>query len=372
MSDPLISVIIPVYNVEKYLRECLDSVLNQTLRNIEVICVDDGSTDCSLEILNSYAKCDNRVKVLKQLNSGAGIARNKGIDIARGNYIAFLDADDFFKPNMLEKAYNNAITHNTDIVMFRHERYDEGNGKFYELPHMMNHTKFPNKDYFTINEISGNFYFDIYGWTWDKLFKRELIDKYNLCFQGTKIFNDMFFTYSALVVSSRISFINEILMTQRVNRSGSITKSVQNNWHCIIEALDYIKNFLVFNNFYDKWHVNFSIYALHMLIFTERQLANNEKEYMRMVIKNSTLKLLNIKLDNDEINYDINELKYINSIVKNCERYDTNLINIQEYKQHNCISYIYSKIIKGVKCYRQHGALYTVNRIVEKLINMKI
>ena len=91
-----VSVIIPVYNVEKYLRECIDSILNQTLRDLELICVDDGSTDGSLEILHEYEKADSRVKVLTQHNMGAGAARNKGLAIATGEYLSFLDSDDFF------------------------------------------------------------------------------------------------------------------------------------------------------------------------------------------------------------------------------------------------------------------------------------
>ena len=92
-----VSVILPVYNVEKYLKECLDSILNQTLQEIEVICVDDGSTDRSLEILREYEKKDKRVIVLTQENKGAGAARNKGLAIAKGEYLSFLDSDDFFR-----------------------------------------------------------------------------------------------------------------------------------------------------------------------------------------------------------------------------------------------------------------------------------
>ena len=99
--EPKVSVIIPVYNVEKYLGPCLDSILGQTLNNIEVICVDDGSTDRSLDILREYEKRDARVKVLTQPNTNAGAARNKGIQQARGEYLSFLDSDDHFDPTML-------------------------------------------------------------------------------------------------------------------------------------------------------------------------------------------------------------------------------------------------------------------------------
>ena len=115
-----VSVIIPVYNVEKYLRECIDSILNQTLHELELICVDDGSTDGSLEILQAYEKKDNRVTVLTQHNQGAGAARNKGLQIAKGEYLSFLDADDFLHRVCLKKRIENV---NQLVLMFVYIRF---------------------------------------------------------------------------------------------------------------------------------------------------------------------------------------------------------------------------------------------------------
>jgi glycosyltransferase involved in cell wall biosynthesis len=101
MQPPTISIIIPVYNAEKYLNKCLESVINQTLKDIEIICINDGSTDNSLDILQKYAKQDNRFIIINQDSSGAGVARNAGLDKAQGEYLAFLDSDDFFELDML-------------------------------------------------------------------------------------------------------------------------------------------------------------------------------------------------------------------------------------------------------------------------------
>ena len=120
-----VSVILPVYNVEKYLKECLDSILNQTLQEIEVICVDDGSTDRSLEILREYEKKDKRVIVLTQENKGAGAARNKGLAIAKGEYLSFLDSDDFFASGMLEEAYRRCVEKKAQICVYQVLRYNE-------------------------------------------------------------------------------------------------------------------------------------------------------------------------------------------------------------------------------------------------------
>ena len=117
-TTPIISVIVPVYNSSKYLKECLDSILNQTLTDIEVICVDDGSTDESPLILEEYASRDSRLQILKQENKGAGAARNLGMTIAKGKYLSFLDSDDFFSPDMLKHAYLNAEIYSSDITIF--------------------------------------------------------------------------------------------------------------------------------------------------------------------------------------------------------------------------------------------------------------
>ena len=120
-----ISVIIPVYNVEKYLRECLDSLINQSFKDFEVICIDDGSTDKSYKILEEYSQKDSRIKVLKQEHNGAGAARNLGIEIAKGKYIQFLDSDDYFEPNMLEELYNTAEKFGADMAVCSARKVDE-------------------------------------------------------------------------------------------------------------------------------------------------------------------------------------------------------------------------------------------------------
>ena len=382
MSEIKVSVIIPVYNAEKYLKECLDSVISQSLKEIEIICIDDGSTDNSLEILKEYAQNDNRIIVLQQKNSGAGVARNRGLKIAKGEYLSFLDSDDFFDKQMLMKSYCEAVRHNVDIVMFRHDRYDEGNDKFYRLPHMMAPNNFPKMDIFNVEDMESNFYFSIYGWTWDKLFKKSFIDSFNLRFQRVRIYNDMFFTYSAVVVASKIRYIEDYLLTQRVNRKGSITKSVQNNWYCIIDALKAVRDFLIDNDIYDKWRKYFSIYALHMILFTERQVTGNDKYIMDFILKKMILQELGIDINNVDLLDDKNEIAEIKQILLSVENVDAykclelqkNNILLQDelnriktsefYKFGQLLTFISRKIISGIKCYRTHGLKYTLNRVL--------
>lgn len=118
MDNPSISIIVPVYNVEKYLKHCLDSLINQTMQDIEIICVNDGSKDNSLAILEDYVKCDKRIVLLNQSNSGVSVARNNALKHVRGEYYMFVDSDDWIDANACEVAYNCAIKENADCLMF--------------------------------------------------------------------------------------------------------------------------------------------------------------------------------------------------------------------------------------------------------------
>ncbi|WP_086239279.1 glycosyltransferase [Campylobacter devanensis] len=125
------SIILPIYNVELYLKECLDSLINQTLKDIEIICIDDKSTDNSLSILKEYANYDNRIIILEQeINQGPGVARNRGIDIAKGDYIMFCDPNDWYELDACEICYDKISKGDNDIAFFSLNRYLDDTGEF--------------------------------------------------------------------------------------------------------------------------------------------------------------------------------------------------------------------------------------------------
>ena len=126
-----VSVIVPIYNTEIYLKECLNSVINQTLKDIEIICINDGSTDNSLKILEYFAKIDKRVTIFSQKNKGQGSARNLGLKHAKGEYICFVDSDDVLKPNELEDTYNISSKKSLDFLIFKLFTYNEETGEEY-------------------------------------------------------------------------------------------------------------------------------------------------------------------------------------------------------------------------------------------------
>lgn len=185
-----VSVIIPVYNVEAYLRQCLDSVLNQTLRDIEVICVDDGSTDGSAAILGEYAEKDLRIKVVAQPNTGAGAARNAGLALAKGEWLSFFDADDAFDSSMLSDMVTAGEAEDADIVT-------------------------------CAAMARGDIFRSWQGWAWDKLFRREFVTARKLQFQNLSVSNDLYFTYSALAEAGKITEVPKIYVMHR-KRAGSI------------------------------------------------------------------------------------------------------------------------------------------------------
>lgn len=226
-----VSVIVPVYNAERYLKKCIDSICSQTLQEIEIICVDDGSTDGSLQILKNYAENDSRIKVLTQDNLFAGVARNHGMQYASGQYLAFLDADDYFKEDMLEKMYHTAESDCSDIVICRYMEYCEKTGKLRE-------TDWAYADYFLEGrkEFTGTLlkYAGIFqaakGWAWDKLFKTGFVKQSGYTFPEFRSSEDGFFVYMLLTRARKISYLRDPLAVHRVNDSCSLSNTLDKNW----------------------------------------------------------------------------------------------------------------------------------------------
>ena len=214
---PKVSVIIPVYNVEKYLRECLDSVINQTLKDIEIICIDDGSTDNSLSILEKYAKKDKRVKIIAlNHNIKQGGARNRGLDIAVGKYIMFVDSDDYLALNTIESFYNAINKTGVDIVISSIHNFNmckNTENMFCEMQKYINST----------NKEEGIYYIDRNFTEFRvgpvaKLFKKSIIDKYKIRFPENIIQEDEAFHWCYFSVINSIYFLSGEYYYRRIHR----------------------------------------------------------------------------------------------------------------------------------------------------------
>lgn len=219
---PKVSVIIPVYNTEKYLRQCLDSVVNQTLRDIEIICVDDGSTDSSLHILREYAQKDSRVKVLCQQNQYAGVARNNGMAAASGEYYVFLDADDFFEPELLELEYNRCLSVNADVCICGADIFDVRTGRFSPAPWLCAKKYAARTEPFSVREIGDDIYTLTSPSPWNLMFSVRFVEKHGLRFQTLQRTNDLYFVWCALNLTDRIICLDRVLVHYRIGTTTSL------------------------------------------------------------------------------------------------------------------------------------------------------
>ncbi len=222
--QPVVSVIVPVYNAGAFLRRTLDCICGQTLRNIEIILVDDGSTDTTPAILQEYAARDSRITLLQQEHEYAGAARNKGMDIARGMYYSFLDADDIFEPTMLEKMVKRAEEVAADVVVCRCDIFHT-EGEYTPLTWQIHDrylTKLNRKKFSLKNEYPQAAFQTFIGWAWDKLFSADYVKENGFRFGPTRHGNDAPFVFPAIAAAGCISIIDESLVKYR-KYSGQIS-----------------------------------------------------------------------------------------------------------------------------------------------------
>ena len=222
MNEPKVSVIMPIYNAELYLKECLDSIINNTYKNLEIICLNDGSTDHSLNILNHYKATDDRIVLKTHTNIGCPKTRNVGLQIATGEYIAFIDADDIIHPKYFELLTKCAVSHNADMVFCNYKQFEN---------------KTPNlKDVKNTNEKHiKNIYENklMRKWVWGRIFKKSIINntKFN---QNVGSYDDSFFSMEVIGLAENpiVYYIDEKLYAYRlIKNSLSHDKKNNNSMH---------------------------------------------------------------------------------------------------------------------------------------------
>lgn len=257
MEKGLISVIVPVYNIEKYLPRCIDSILDQTYKNWEAIFVNDGSTDNSLKILEEYKKRDKRIIIIDKKNAGSGAARNDGIENSRGEYVAFLDSDDWYEKNFLEKLYNNLTENNSDVAICNPKMaYDD-----------MSKNKKINTYFFkeiemnkTPEKILGILAMPV---VWNKLYKKEIIVKNEIKFPNYSFCEDVEFLYKTFLYVNKVSKIEDDLYNY-YQRKDSVTKKIkEESIEQLYQVLKNIENYIK-NNFNSKLAI-FYLYKIQFI-----------------------------------------------------------------------------------------------------------
>ena len=295
-----LSIIIPVYNVEKYLEECLDSVSKQTLKDIEIICIDDGSTDNSLNILKEYSKKDKRIKIISKENGGQASARNLGIREAKGEYIAFIDSDDFIEDTMFEELYNKAEENNLDIAMCKIALYDNHTEeiKKHLWYYMLGVFRDFEKEVFNHKDTK-EFTCEISVTPYNKIYKASLIKNNNILFPEGLIFEDEKFFYDTYLRAKRVSIVDEFLYYYRTNRKGStvdITK--ENDYTDIIPIFKQIRETFKETGNYEDYKIPLANRFIHLELsrFTQTSLKYKEKFFNLMkddlneVLKDQSIK----------------------------------------------------------------------------------
>lgn len=282
VSSPKFSLVIPVYNVEDFLIQCLDSIVNQTLESIEIICINDGSTDNSLEILNKYAAEDKRFVVISQENQGQGVARNKGLEIARGEYIAFVDPDDWIELNALEELYKAFKTKKADVIEFNYREYNEYSGKTRELSLRRKLKKVFNYDlklipYYNWEKFQNGCLHKLDMHVWARAYSNNFIKQSEAVFAPTKHGEDHLFACSVVLNAERIHYLDKYLYTYRC-RNGSAVNIISNDNFGIFQNCELLKEYLIKHNFYDVLKDEFKRYQVQVLCWHYNNIPDENKE----------------------------------------------------------------------------------------------
>lgn len=256
-----VSVILCVYNEERYVSQAIESILNQTLKDFELIIINDGSTDATLDIINAYD--DERIRIINQENIGLGASRNKGLRIAKGDYVTFLDGDDWFSENALKESYDEAVLKDTDILMFQMINYDDDTGRIYE------------NDWFNLNSFdesfddkvfspddTKDFLFDLSVSACQKLYKNTFLKESNVFFSEGIYFEDMPFFFEIYLKAERIAILRKHFYYRR-KHSASITHVVDCNYLDTVPAGQELMKRFIENGFYEDYKYDLLAYKIN-------------------------------------------------------------------------------------------------------------
>ncbi len=286
----LVSIIIPIYNVEKYLEQCIKSLINQTYRNLEIILINDGSTDKSTKICEKYKNQDNRIVFINKKNGGAASAKNEGLKIAKGDYITFVDSDDFIEPDMIEYMVNTIKKYNSDIIQCSFTNLYKNTEKF-------------KQDKIIEQKITSKDFLELFLTKWDsslfwnKLFKREVIE--NVFFKEGRCIDDEFFTYKCVINSKSIVTSNKIVYNYRMRKSG-VMKSESSQKQILKDRVDYLyERYKLVRTLYKDLDKDFLEHLLTYYLIISKDYYVDERllDYMKNNLKSIKGKIITSNID---------------------------------------------------------------------------
>lgn len=354
----MLSFVVPVYNVEQYLEECLNSICRQTYTDIEIICVDDGSIDNSLNILQKYAELDSRIIVLKQCNQGAASARNNGLQVAKGEYVLFVDSDDVVEEDLAEKVFNKALAYDADIVIYNADSFSEKTGKKALLNiNFRKYRKFQN-ECFSAQDIPNEILNLFLVPAWNKLIRKDFLKSNNIEFQNIKRSNDLAFTSKALLKANKILLYDKVFIHYRTGMKNSLQANNTKTPLEFFKALLEVKDYMIQNNIYEEYKYSYLRLFFETVFYTLNSI-NNECGKIEILEK-----VKNIDFCFAETNYKLYEcfpftlfMQYM--VIKNMDN-----------PSFNILGWMY-KVYKLSEYYHATGILNTVKKCVIK-VNMKV
>lgn len=313
----LVSIIIPFYNVELYIEKCIQSAINQTFKDIEIICVDDFSKDNSLKIVEKYAKLDDRIKIIRHKeNKRQGAARNTGLNVAKGQYVMFLDSDDWLEEDAIEYAYNQIHKNSNDFVYFAMNLYDED-------------TKTSHPDFQRLEAFKGHFHnpkikfselkrpYMAFCESCNRIYKKSFLDKYNIRYPEHLYYEDQPFIFKALLYANNVSILDRPIYNYRI-RHNSTTWKVK-GFDDLLYVRKYILEKLNKSDAVDENFMNnYLISCMWSVVNCFKRFSKLDKKYEKHMYEGLrdflTLLDKNYNLDNIKNYFDY---KFVKKVIKN-------------------------------------------------------
>ncbi len=323
---PKISVILPVFNGEKYIKKAIESVLNQTLADFELIIVNDGSTDNTLDIIHQFS--DSRIRLINQQNMGPGASRNRALKISNGEYIMYLDSDDWYAEDCLEISYSEAKSKNTDLTFFQMINYDDKTGKIYENDWFDLTTfdeTFENR-VFSPDETPGSL-FDLSVGVCQKIYNAEFLRQIDARFPEGIFFEDMPFFYYVYLKAQRISIIKKHLYYRR-KHDESITHVVDCKFLDTVPAGQELIRIFIENGWYDTYKFDLLAYKINGPRFALRDIEAKCKVKLYELIKKDYLSIKHSRYYEDYLeNLGPVKKKFFLDIIRSKDYYDFKTLN---------------------------------------------
>lgn len=273
-----ISIIIPVYNVEKYIQECLDSVCRQTLKELEILCINDASTDSSVEIIQQIAMNDSRFRLIQnEKNIGAGETRNRGIMLAKGKYFFFLDADDFLETDAMEKLYQCAERRALELCFCANVFYNEKDKSITKIPRTTDiFLKKYQDQVFSWSDVQRFLYQNIFCVPWNRLYLTDFVRNSTIRFPNLRNSEDFFFGEAIVTVAERMGVADaeHPLIYYRLGREGQVSLTVGQNPYCMLESVKLLYDFLIKHHKLHGMEKSYHSIVLEVLFYT-RSLAED-------------------------------------------------------------------------------------------------